>query len=93
MELAAFVATRLSDSREFLAGRAGGGLSRQRLKFKNAVARAGLTIRKCAADIPAWAYYADRAEQCRKWLFDLRYGGPVDAGHIAGGLAEFEAIV
>ena len=46
---------------------------------------AGLDLRAERAHDEYKAYHADRAEQCRKWLFDLRYGGPVDAGRIAGG--------
>ena len=38
------------------------------------------------------AYFGDRAEQCRKWLADLKEGFQVNAEYIAGGLAEFEQL-
>ena len=37
-------------------------------------------------------YFADRAQQCRKWLADLKEGVQVDAEYIAGGLEEFEQL-
>ncbi len=36
-------------------------------------------------------YFADRAQQCRKWITDLREGRG-DVERIAMGLAEFEAM-
>jgi len=35
-------------------------------------------------------YYADRAQQCWRWLEDLKAGQPVDAAYITGCLQEFE---
>ena len=37
------------------------------------------------------AYFADRAEQCRKWVRDLKEGR-ADLDYIVGGLSEFEAM-
>jgi hypothetical protein len=37
------------------------------------------------------AYFAGRAEQCRKWVRDLQEG-QADLAYIAGGLTEFESI-
>jgi hypothetical protein len=37
-------------------------------------------------------YYADRAQQCRKWVTDLQEGHRADLTDIAGGLREFEAL-
>ena len=38
-------------------------------------------------------YFTDRAQQCRKWIADLKEeGAQVDAEYIAGGLAEFEGL-
>ena len=45
---------------------------------------------KAAGDYKA--YFGDRAQQCRKWLEDLKAGQPVDAGYITGGLEEFEQL-
>ena len=37
------------------------------------------------------AYFADRAEQCRKWVRDLKEGR-ADLEYIVGGLREFEQL-
>ncbi len=37
-------------------------------------------------------YFADRAQQCRKWAADLKEGRRADLEHIADGLEEFEGI-
>ena len=37
-------------------------------------------------------YFADRAQQCRKWAADLKEGFQVDAEYITGGLRKFEAL-
>jgi hypothetical protein len=38
------------------------------------------------------AYFDDRAQQCRKWLADLKEGVQVDAEYITGGITEFEGL-
>jgi hypothetical protein len=37
-------------------------------------------------------YFADRAQQCRKWIADLKEGHRVGDADIIGGLQEFEAL-
>jgi hypothetical protein len=37
-------------------------------------------------------YFADRAQQCRKWAADIKEGHRADLEHIAGGLIEYEGI-
>ncbi len=49
-----------------------------------------LRAQNCAGEYKP--YFADRAQQCRKWVGDLKEGHRTDLEHIAGGLAEFEAM-
>jgi hypothetical protein len=37
-------------------------------------------------------YFADRAEQCRKWIMDLEEDQWADLEYIASGLQEFERL-
>ena len=55
------------------------------------VCAAALHLRAEEAEGEYKPYFADRAQQCRKWITDLREGRG-DVEHIAGGLAEFEGL-
>ena len=52
-----------------------------------------LALRAEKADGEYKPYFADRAQQCRKWVADLRdCHRSSDLEHIADGLQEFEAL-
>jgi hypothetical protein len=58
-----------------------------------ATCAAGLDHLAAKAEGEYKPYFSDRAQQCRKWLADLKEEGfQVDAEYIAGGLAEFEGL-
>lgn len=56
------------------------------------VCSASLSLRAEAAQGEHKTFYADRAEQCRKWAADIRDGGHIDVERIEEALAEFEAL-
>ena len=55
---------------------------------------AGLDHRAKKAEGEYRAYFADRAQQCRSWLADIKSGhaSPERIEDIAGGLVEFEGL-